>query len=250
MLHCKGQHKTHISQRATLWYSPGAIPQQAIVDPRRLLSTDRPTHIVTINNHDIHGTTRVKYLGTWIDASGSNLPDIEARIGSAYKAMGGLQRLWTSKVARIWFKAQLFKTIIVPILIYGSGHWTPTTSEMHRITTAYHKMARRASGLGGVEVAPGVWHTRSATEVRHTMHLATMHDILREERLRLSKQIWGLQQGNLLHALHACERHTRRGPHHDCWVLWTQRDMIEVGLTEADRDNSAVWMKLSKAPKP
>ena len=250
LMHCKGQHPTHISQRAKISYSPGILPQHDVTDPRRLAATDRPSHTVTVNDHIIKGTSRVKYLGSWIDSSGSNLHDIDARINSANKAMGGLQRLWSSTDARIWIKAQMFKTIVLPVLLYGSGHWTLNTNELHRITTAFHKMARRASGLGGVEIEPGVWHTRSATEVRNVLHLSSMHDILREERLRLCIQIWGLQQNNLSHALKTCQRHTRRGPHHDCWAVRVQEDMVQVNLIVEDLENRTKWLMSSKAPKP
>ena len=250
ILHCKRQHPAHISQRAITWNSPGAVIQQDDTDPRRLMSTDRPNHTVTVNDHIIQGTTRVKYLGSWIDASGSNMPDIEARISAAFKALGGLQRLWTSKIARIWLKAQMFKTIVLPVLLYGAGHWTLNTNELHRITTAYHNMGRRACGLGGVEVAPGIWHKRSATEVREVLHLSSMHNILREERLRLCLQIWGLQQNNLWQTLQICQRHSRRGPHHDFWVIRVHEDMIDVNLTVEDIDNRTKWLQLFKAPKP
>ena len=84
-----------------------------------------------VNWDDAH---RVKYLGSWIDASASNLPDIDARINSANKAMGGLQRLWISKNARMQLREQIFKCIVVPVLMFGSGHWTHSKKETQRIT--------------------------------------------------------------------------------------------------------------------
>ena len=77
------------------------------------------------------------------------------------------------------YKLKIFKMTAIPTLLYGSEVWAPTKDEIRRLESWQHRCIRymkniRYSTHGNV----------SNTELRKKAGLRTIHDLLRERRLR------------------------------------------------------------------
>jgi len=98
-------------------------------------------------HHILHVSgIRVKYLGTVIHDSNDKTEEIRARILAANKAYSSLQTIFRSKQIHRNNKIRLYKTLIKPILCYGSVTWTLTQTAEQMLNTFERKILRRIYG--------------------------------------------------------------------------------------------------------
>ena len=64
----------------------------------------------------------------------------------AWSACNNLHKIWTSKL-HVSIKIQLFKTLIVPILLYGCETWTLTKRMEKRLDGVYTRLLMRVKNL-------------------------------------------------------------------------------------------------------
>jgi len=77
----------------------------------------------TVEDHKIEVVRRFKYLRTVINDVNDETEEIRARILAANKAYSSLQTIFRSKQIHQNNKIRLYKTLIKPILCYGSVTW-------------------------------------------------------------------------------------------------------------------------------
>ena len=93
-------------------------------------------------------TNTFKYLGSTIEATGGCGPDVDKRVRSAWNSWRGLSGvgLIYDKKVPVKRKNKLYKTVIRPTLIYGSGCWALHSAEQQRMHTTEMKMLRWIQG--------------------------------------------------------------------------------------------------------
>jgi len=89
---------------------------------------------------------RFKYLGTVINDSNDETEEIRARILTANKAYSSLQTIFQSKQIHRNNTIRLYKTLIKPILYYGSVTWTLTQIAQQMQNTSERKILQRIYG--------------------------------------------------------------------------------------------------------
>ena len=217
-------------------------------DPRHDKQPQPPTQL-TVNGQQINVMKSFKYLGVYMTSTFSDTTDISARIQAATKAHGRLWKLWSSKKATRHLKTQVFKAIIMPVLMYAAGTWMVTQAQTRMLTSTYHKLARRTGGFKGTQEEDGTWRKMSATRVRELLRLPSMSDMLCEARLRLVGQIARLKSpiGNT--ALTSCQ-HGRRGMITGCWSDLIEQDLRDKNLTLEDANHRGKWEVAIRAVLP
>ena len=119
------------------------------------------------------------YLGSVIHNSGGSGHDVLRRLGLAYGVMDSLDRsIWRCRYLCRRTKLRIFKTLVLPVLLYGCETWTLNRDLERRINSFGTKCLRRIMGYR--------WYDRisnqrllSETESRH------IGCIVRERQLRL-----------------------------------------------------------------
>jgi hypothetical protein len=86
----------------------------------------RGRELLTVINHDIEVVRRFKYLGTVINDTNDETEEIRAMMLAANKVYNSLQTIFRSEQIRRNNKIRLYKTLIKPVLCYGSVTWTLT----------------------------------------------------------------------------------------------------------------------------
>jgi len=117
---------------------------------------------LTVEDHKIEVVRRFKYLGTVINDSSDEMEEIQARILAANKAYGFLQTIFRSKQMHRNNKTRLYKTLIKPVLCYGSVTWTVTQTAEWMLSTFERKILRR---IYGPTQEGGRWHPRWNSEL-------------------------------------------------------------------------------------
>jgi hypothetical protein len=101
---------------------------------------------LTIEDHKIEVVRRFTYLGTVIHDVNDETKEIRARILAANKAYSSLHTIFRSKQIHRNNKIRLYKTLIKPILCYGSVTWTLTQTSEQMLHTFERKILQRMYG--------------------------------------------------------------------------------------------------------
>jgi len=83
---------------------------------------------------------RFKYLGTVINDVNDGTEEIRARILAANKTYSSLQTIFRSKQIHRNNKIRLYRTLIKPVLCYGSVTWTLTQTSEQMLNTFERKI--------------------------------------------------------------------------------------------------------------
>ena len=97
----------------------------------------------TLNGSALKQVDDYKYLGSYISSSQK---DFQIRKGQAWAACNKLHSIWTSKLS-VDIKVKTFKTIIEPILLYGSETWTLSKQQEKRLDGTYTRLLMRVKNL-------------------------------------------------------------------------------------------------------
>ena len=84
-----------------------------------------------------------KYLGSYISSS---LKDFITRKGMTWSACNDLNKIWKSHLNKN-IKLHIFKTIIEPILLYGSKTWTLSKKMEDRLDGTYTRLLMRVQNI-------------------------------------------------------------------------------------------------------
>ena len=106
-------------------------------------TTDLTTQLKTLSGYILKCKDDYKYLGSFISSSEK---DFNARKGMAWSACNNLHKIWISKL-HVSIKIQLFKTLIVPILLYGCETWTLSKRMEKRLDGVYTRLLMRVKNL-------------------------------------------------------------------------------------------------------
>lgn len=107
---------------------------------------------VTIGNYNFEVVKEFIYLGTVVDSSNNMGLEIKRRTMLANNAFFSLSKSMRSNLIARKTKITLYKTLILPILMYGSESWTLTRNEEVILGTFERKLLRRMFGpvcIGG-----------------------------------------------------------------------------------------------------
>ena len=87
---------------------------------------------ICINGQRVEQTDKFKYLGSWITDDGRCELEVKCRIAMAKEAFSKRKELLTKGLKRDT-KKRIIKTLIWPILMYGSETWVLKAEESRRI---------------------------------------------------------------------------------------------------------------------
>ena len=97
-------------------------------------------------DHEIEAGRIFKYLGTVINNTNYETEETKAIILAANKDYSSLQTVFRSKQMNRNCKTRLNKTLVKPVLCYGSVTWTLTQMAEQMLCTFERRMLRRICG--------------------------------------------------------------------------------------------------------
>ena len=108
-----------------------------------LCTSDSVRTLKSLNSVNIKRANDFKYLGSHINDSEQ---DFNIRKSLAWKACNKLNKIWKSNLDNK-IKVQTFKTLIEPILLYGSETWTMTRAMEKSIDGCYTNLLKKVQNL-------------------------------------------------------------------------------------------------------
>ena len=111
---------------------------------------------VRIDNSTFERVEEFKYLGTTLTNQNSNAEKIKSRLSSGSACYHSVQNLLSSRLLPKNLKIKIYKTIILPVVLYGCETWSLTLREERKLRMFENMVLRRIFGPRRDEVT-GEW---------------------------------------------------------------------------------------------
>jgi hypothetical protein len=121
---------------------------------------------------------RFRYLGTTL--TDQNCIKIKSRLNLGNACYHSVQSLFSSRLLSRNVKVKIYKTIILPFVLYRCETWSLTLREEHRLRVFENRVLRRIFGPKRVEVT-GEWRKLHSKEL-HSLYLSP--DIIRQDQVK------------------------------------------------------------------
>jgi hypothetical protein len=95
---------------------------------------------------------KFKYLGTTLTDQNSIHEEIKSRLNLGNACYHSVQSLLSSCLLSRNVKVKIYKTIILPVVLYGCETWSLTLREEHRLRVFENRVQRRIFGPKSDEV--------------------------------------------------------------------------------------------------
>jgi hypothetical protein len=89
---------------------------------------------------------KIKYLGTIFTDQNCNLEEIKSRLNLGNACYHSVQSLLSSRLLSRNVKVKIYKTIILPLVLYGRETWSLTLREENRLGVFENRVLRRTFG--------------------------------------------------------------------------------------------------------
>jgi hypothetical protein len=116
------------------------------------------TQDMQIGNRSFENVSQFKYLGTTVTNQNLIQEEIKRRLNSANACYHSVQNLLSSRLLSKNVKVRIYKTVILPAVLYGLETWSLTLGEEHKLRAIKNRMLRRIFEAKGGGVTGG-WKT-------------------------------------------------------------------------------------------
>ena len=135
------------------------------------------------NEGNFEEVAEFKYLGALITNRNEIQKEIKHRLNSGNACYYALQRLLSSRLLSKNIKLKIYKTVILPVILYGCETWTLTLREEKRLRVFENKVLRKIFGPKRDEET-GEWRRLHNTELKDLYGKPDIIRTIKSRRLR------------------------------------------------------------------
>ena len=122
------------------------------------------SHNIKIDNSSFERVEELKYLGTTLTNRNSIQEEIKSRLKSGYACYRLVQNLLSCCLSSKNLKIKMYRTAILPVVLYGCEIWWLTLRETRRVRVFENRVLRRTFGPKRDEVT-GKWRKLHSEEL-------------------------------------------------------------------------------------
>ena len=139
----------HLQQKTTRMSDlDNTVGLRINTEKTKVMSNDPNRAPILINNQVLEYVDRVfTYLGSVVDPQGGTEEDIKLRLGRARAAFTRMKSVWKSNTYSRKTKLRLYKSYVLPVLLYGSECWRMTKRDQSRLSAHHLPQANHESIL-------------------------------------------------------------------------------------------------------
>jgi len=101
---------------------------------------------VRIDNSTFEMVEEFKYLGTNLTNQNCMAEEIKSRLRSGNACYHSVQNLWSSRLLSKNVKIKIYRSIILPVVLYGCKGWSLTLREERKLRVFENMVLRRIFG--------------------------------------------------------------------------------------------------------
>ncbi|KAJ4432257.1 hypothetical protein ANN_20874 [Periplaneta americana] len=131
---------------------------------------------------------KFKYLGATVTNINDTWEEIKRRINMGNACYYSVEKLLSSSLLSKNLQVRIYKTVILPVVLYGCETWTLTLREEQRLRVFENKILRKIFGVKREEVA-GEWRKLHNTELHPLYSSPDIIRNIKSRRLRWARHI-------------------------------------------------------------
>jgi len=106
----------------------------------------RRSHSIKTDNNSFERVEGFRYLGTILTNQNSIQEEIKSRLKSGNACSHPVQKIFSSRLLFKKLKIKIYRTIILPVVLYGYETWSLTLKEKRRLRLSENRVFRRIFG--------------------------------------------------------------------------------------------------------
>jgi len=192
-------------------------------------------HSVRIDNSTFESVEEFKYLGTTLTNQNSIAEEIKSRLRSGNACYYSVQNLLSSRLLSKNVKIKIYKTIILPVVLYGCETWLLTLREERSLRVFENRVLRRIFGPRRDEVT-GDWRRLHNEKLNDLYSSPTIVQVIKSRRMRWAGHValMGEERGAYRVLVGKPEGKRPLGRPRHRWVDNIRTDLQEVGCGHVD----------------
>jgi hypothetical protein len=149
------------------------------------------SNYIKVANKSFEKVEKFKYLGATLMDQNCIHEEIRSRLNSGNACYRAVQNLLSSCLLSRNVKIKIYKTTILPVVLYGCETWSLTLREEHRLRVFENRLLRRIFGPKRDEVT-GSWRKLHNEELHGLYSLPSIIRVIKTRKMR-----WA---GHVVHA--------------------------------------------------
>ena len=204
-----------------------------------------------MDNSTFERVEEFKYLGTTLTNQNSIPEEIKSRLRSGNACYHSVQNLLSSRLLSKDLKIKIYRTIILPVVLYGRETWSLTLREERKLRVFENMVLRRIFGPRRDEVM-GEWRRLHNEELNDLYSSPNIARLIKSRRMRWAGHVarMGEERGAYRVLVGKPEGKRPLGRPRHRWVDNIRMDLQEVGCGYVDwiglaQDRDRWWTLVS-----
>jgi len=145
-------------------------------------------HSVRIDNSTCRRVEEFKYLGTTVTNQNSIPEEIKSRLKSGNACYHSVQNLLSSRLLSKSLKIKIYRTIILPVILYGCETWSLTLREERKLRVFQNMVLRRIFGRRRDEIT-GEWRRLHNEELNDLYSSPSTVQVIKSRKMTWAGQV-------------------------------------------------------------
>jgi hypothetical protein len=181
-----------------------------------------------------------RYLGRTLTYQNSFKEEIKSRLKSGNAWNHSVQNLLSSSLLSKNLKFKIYRTILLPFVLYGCETWSLTLMVERRLRAFENRVLRRI--FGPMSEVTGKWRKLQNEELNDLYSSPNIVQLIKSKRMRLAGHVARMGEGRGVYRVLVGKREGKRpvGRPRLRWEENIKMDLLEVGCGGMD------WIELAQ----